>query len=197
MKSAIEDYLRTMYSIFEKKHSELDEKTRKVSKKASDVNKKTKAVKDVNKKVKAVDIAKELKISRASVSAMVKKLAKMKYVDANLYSKISMTKKGEKEARRIMHNHRVIEVFLTDVLGYDLKKVHNEAHRLEHAFSESSIRKLDEFLGNPTISPFGKRIHTKKMKTTIICDSGAGNHKHPVCIKLHDKKSEGRLQVQS
>ena len=110
---SIEDYLRTMYYLYEK---------------------------DKAKGIRSVDIAKELKISKPSVSEMVRKLAKKGLIRANPYSDIFFTDKGLKEAKIVMHNHRIIEVFLKDVLDYNLNKVHEEAHRLEHAFSEESIK---------------------------------------------------------
>jgi DtxR family Mn-dependent transcriptional regulator len=89
---------------------------------------------------------------------MLKKLAENGYSKLAPYSKIFLTSKGLKEARRVMHNHRVIEVFLKKILKYDLSKVHEEAHRLEHAFSEEAIKRLDKFLNHPTRSPHGYDI---------------------------------------
>lgn len=136
-----EDYLRTIYSLYENQ-------------------------KDKSKGLRAVEIAKILNISKPSVSDMIKKLIKEGCVKAKPYSNIFFTKKGLKEAKKVMHNHRVIEVFLKEVLNYDLRKVHEEAHRLEHAFSEESIKRLDRFLGNPKRSPYGRLIpHNKKLKS--------------------------------
>ena len=105
------------------------------------------------------DIAATLGISKASVSEMLKKLANNHYINSERYSKISLTKKGVREAKRITHNHRVIEYFLKEVLRCPINKIHTEAHKLEHAFSDETLRKLDIFLGNPVVSPYGKRIH--------------------------------------
>ncbi len=133
MNVSIEDYLRVIYSLFERSR-------------------------DKYEGIKSIDISKELKITRPSVSGMVKKLVRLGYIKCNRYSKIFMTRKGENEAKRIMHSHRVLEVFLADVLGYDISEVHEEAHRLEHAFSEESIKRLDLLLDNPKMSPSRKKI---------------------------------------
>ena len=136
MNVSMEDYLRTLYALYERLEAKSDG-------------------------IKSVDVAKELGISKPSVSEMIKKLIKRRYLKARLYSKIYLTKKGMNEARRIIHNHRVIEVFLKGVLEYDINKVHGEAHRLEHAFSEESVKRLDKFLNNPKSAPNGKPIpHT-------------------------------------
>ncbi|MCP3686395.1 MAG: metal-dependent transcriptional regulator [bacterium] len=137
MSVSAEDYLRTIYYLSEKQA-------------------------DKKLGIKAVDVATELNISKPSVSAMIKKLISLGFLRANPYSKIFFTEKGRNEAKRVMHNHRVIEVFLADVLKYDQKKVHDEAHRLEHAFSEESIKRLDAFLKNPKKSPHGETIPHEK-----------------------------------
>ncbi len=133
MNISIEDYLRAMYAVYEKQD-------------------------DKSEGIKSIDLARMLNISKPSVSGMIKKLIRLGYIKAKPYSKIHFTKKGFQEAARVMHNHRVIEVFLKNVLDYNADKVHEEAHRLEHAFSEESIKRLDSFLKNPKISPLGKKI---------------------------------------
>ncbi len=138
MNISTEDYLRTIYFLYEKQEDE-------------------------SKGVKSIDIAKELKISKPSVSKMITKLISKKYLKAKPYSNIHFTKKGLKEAMRVMHNHRVIEVFLKNVLNCNLNRIHEEAHKLEHTFSEYTIRKLDSFLNNPKVSPYGKLIPHNKI----------------------------------
>lgn len=129
-----EDYLRAMYLIYEKQI-------------------------DKSLGIKSIDISKELKVSKPSVSEMVKNLAGKEYVKLKPYSNIFFTKKGLDEAKKITHNHRVIEVFLKKTLKHNLKKVHEEAHKLEHAFSDESIRRLDKFLKKPKVCPHGEAIH--------------------------------------
>ncbi|MBU0758610.1 MAG: metal-dependent transcriptional regulator, partial [Nanoarchaeota archaeon] len=110
MQISTEDYLRIMYSLFER-------------------------AEEPEKGIRSSYIALSLGISKPSVSSMLKKFKEQRLVRCSPYSKIFFTKKGEKEAKRIMHNHRVIEVFLRKILRYDIRKVHEEANRLEHAFS--------------------------------------------------------------
>lgn len=133
---SVEDYLRNIYSLYENLN---DKKTG----------------------IKSVDVAKKLKVSKPSVSAMLKKLIKKGYLKAEPYSNIFFKKKGLSEAKNITHNYRVIEVFLVDMLGHTADEVYDEAHKLEHAFSKETIRKLDKFLHNPMLCPHGKKIHEK------------------------------------
>ena len=109
--------------------------------------------------ISSIDIAKDLNVSKPSVSEAIRKLKDMDLVIAEPYSKIFLTDEGKKLAKKIIHNHRVIEYFLRETLKCDLNTIHNEAHKLEHALSDDTIERLDSFLGNPKISPYGKRIH--------------------------------------
>lgn len=129
----MEDYLRTIYNIYESQGEE-------------------------SYGIRSVDIASALKISKPSVSAMIKKLTEKGYLKSKPYSDIFFTPKGLKEAKRITQKHRIIEVFLKKTLKYNVDLIHKEAHMLEHAFSEESIKRLDNFLNNPKTCPHGKKI---------------------------------------
>ena len=114
---------------------------------------------DADDGIRSKDVADRMGISKASVSVMLRKLARLGYVDAEPYGRIHLTDKGFSRARDLMYTHRIIEVFLIDVLGFtpETASVHEEAHRLEHAFSPESIRRLDAYLNHP------ERTHTNKI----------------------------------
>ena len=108
--------------------------------------------------LKSIDVAKYLNISKPSVSEMVRELNKEGLIFYKKYSKLKFTAKGQKIARKLTSKHRIIEIFLKDLLKINSKDIHEEAHRLEHAFSDKSIDKLREILGNPKKDPHGKPI---------------------------------------
>jgi DtxR family Mn-dependent transcriptional regulator len=136
MNISLEDYMRTIYALYE----ELPIK---------------------EEGIKSTDIATAMGVSKPSVSSMIRKLTELGFIEAEPYSRIHLTTIGLKEARRIMHKHRVIEVFLCDVLGFGKEEVHDEAHRLEHAFSDETLKRLDKHLQKPGSSPLGKKIPRK------------------------------------
>lgn len=111
-----------------------------------------------DKFVRSVDIASNLDISKPSVSAMLKKLSTQKYIKMQPYSQISFTAKGLREAKKLTYKHRIIEVFLHKILKYPKNKIHEEAHKLEHAFSYKAVKRLDSFLGYPKYCPNGFKI---------------------------------------
>ena len=134
IKKSQEDYLRAMYELRERQSD-----------------------KDIG--IKKAEVADMLKISKSSVTQMMKKLLKDGMIKMDLYSRIFFTKKGLVFAEQITCKHRIIEVFLRDILGYkSLEEINEEAHKLEHGFSDNAIKRLDNFLGNPKECPHGEVI---------------------------------------
>lgn len=110
------------------------------------------------KELKSIDLAHYLQVSKPSVSEMVQELDRDGLITYKKYSKLKFTSNGRKIAQRLTSKHRLIEIFLKNVLKISSRNIHNEAHRLEHAFSDESIVKLKKFLGNPKKDPHGKPI---------------------------------------
>ena len=109
-------------------------------------------------KIKSIDLAHYLNVSKPSVSEMVQELDKEGLISYKKYSKLRFTPRGRIIAKKLTSKHRLIEMFLKNVLKVKSKKIHQEAHRLEHAFSDDSIAKLRKLLGNPKKDPHGKPI---------------------------------------
>ena len=61
-------------------------------------------------------------------------------------------------AKKLTRKKRLVEVFLYEKLGHELIEVENEAHILEHAFSDDTIDRLNKYLKNPKKCPHGKQI---------------------------------------
>ena len=111
-----------------------------------------------NQDVRSVEVADYLDITKPSVSEMLKNLYKDGFIQYKKYSKIQFTKKGLNTAKNLTASHRIIETFLKDTLKINPQNIHNEAHKLEHAFSDESIEKLRILLKNPRTDPHGKPI---------------------------------------
>lgn len=114
--------------------------------------------------VSTTEISKELNVSGASVTGMLKRLATMGLVNHSLYKGVKLTKAGTKVALEIIRFHRLLETYLKEKLGFSLDKVHEEACRLEHFISEEFIDKITEQLGDPKFDPHGHPIPTKEGK---------------------------------
>ena len=108
------------------------------------------------------DIAVRLAISPASVSGMVRRLADQGLITHEPYRGVRLTGQGRSAALRTLRRHRILECYLTEVLGYPWDRVHDEAERLEHSASEELIERMAAALGNPVHDPHGAPIPTRE-----------------------------------
>jgi DtxR family transcriptional regulator, Mn-dependent transcriptional regulator len=112
----------------------------------------------LGKPAKTTDIAAELKVSPASVTEMLQKLAEEGYVIYEKYKGVTLTEEGNRIGSKIKRRHRLLERFLVDILGVSNEKSHEEACRLEHTISDISEKSLCQMMNNPQTSPKGKPI---------------------------------------
>jgi DtxR family transcriptional regulator, Mn-dependent transcriptional regulator len=103
-------------------------------------------------------LAKRQRVSAASASAMVKKLAALGLAEHAPYRGVSLTHAGEQVALEVIRHHRLLELYLAETLGIGVDDVHDEADRLEHALSEELEARIDRALGFPTHDPHGDPI---------------------------------------
>lgn len=103
-------------------------------------------------------IGASLAVAPGTVTAMVKTLEKGGLLIYEPYSGVRLTAGGRRMALHVLRRHRLIELFLVEVLGLDWSEVHDEAERLEHAMSDKLIDRVDAFLGHPRVDPHGDPI---------------------------------------
>jgi DtxR family Mn-dependent transcriptional regulator len=103
-------------------------------------------------------ISTALSVAPGTVTAMVKTLAESGLVTYEPYSGVRLTLAGRQLGGHVLRRHRLIELFLVQVMGMDWSEVHAEAEKLEHAVSESLIERMDDMLGSPTVDPYGYPI---------------------------------------
>ena len=103
-------------------------------------------------------LATSLGVVPGTATTMVKTLAESGLVHYEPYAGVRLTAAGEKLASLVLRRHRLIELFLVEVLGMNWSEVHDEAERLEHAVSEGLIDRIDEMLGRPSVDPHGDPI---------------------------------------
>lgn len=111
-------------------------------------------------KVTTSDIARRMNISAASVTSMIKKLSDRNLVRYVPYYGVQLSEAGKKMALKLIRNHRLLELYLTKVLGLSWDKVDAEAERLEHVVSDELMDKINEALGGPKFDPHGSPIPT-------------------------------------
>ena len=111
-------------------------------------------------------LCRELAVSAAAASEMVRKLADAKLVEYRKYYGANLTKEGRRVALSVTRRHRLWEVFLIESLNFAWDQVHALADQLEHIGSEELVDRLDDFLGNPTHDPHGDPIPAKDGRIT-------------------------------
>jgi DtxR family Mn-dependent transcriptional regulator len=108
--------------------------------------------------VKGARLAKTMGVSRPAVAATLRRMVRDGLIKVNANKDIALTKRGFKTADDLQRRHRIVERWLTDILGFDWAKSDAEAHRLEHVMSDEVIERLNELLGRPATCPHGNPI---------------------------------------
>jgi DtxR family Mn-dependent transcriptional regulator len=103
-------------------------------------------------------LAERLSVSPASVTNMMKRLARLRLVRHTPYRGVELTEAGEKVALEVIRHHRLLELYLSRHLGVSLDRVHDEADRLEHVISEDLEERIAASLGQPGLDPHGDPI---------------------------------------
>src|SRR5262247_4783165 len=103
-------------------------------------------------------VASALSVTPGTATTMVKALAESGLVEYEPYSGVRLTSAGDKRAGLVLRRHRLVELFLVQVMGMSWDEVHDEAEKLEHVVSERLIERIDEMLGRPTRDPHGDPI---------------------------------------
>jgi len=105
-------------------------------------------------------VAAALGVTPGTATTMVKALAESGLAEYAPYSGFRLTPSGEKLAGLVLRRHRLVELFLVNVMGMSWAEVHEEAEQLEHVVSERLIELIDQMLGHPTHDPHGDPIPT-------------------------------------
>ncbi len=113
---------------------------------------------DESQPVIAARIATETGVSASTMFATLRRLAADGLITISRRKEIHLTDEGQQIAEKIVRRHFLTERFLTDLLGLDWVKAHQEAHRLEHAISQEVEERLAKLLNYPTTCPHGNRI---------------------------------------
>lgn len=152
VKSRLEDYLTTIYRLEE-----------------------------VFGNAKITDISRELKVSPATVSKIMRKCEEKNLVKRRKYRYVELTNRGRKIAEQIIRKHRIVEVFLSSTLGFNELESHQFAHYLEH-LPDVVIERIYVLIGKPGYCPHGNIIPGSNINISnnIICLTNA--NKDQKCI---------------
>ena len=121
-------------------------------------------------------LAAALGVAPGTATTMVKALAESGLVEYEPYNGVRLSPAGSRLAALVLRRHRLIELFLVQVLGMRWDEVHDDAEQLEHVVSERLIERIDELLGHPEVDPHGDPIPSregelvsKQLDTLLTC----------------------------
>ena len=100
----------------------------------------------VNEKVRSIDVARALKVSRASVNKSLGGLKQDGYIEQEPYGAIFLTDRGFEVAKETRKRHNALRKFLTKVLNVSYETADVDACEMEHAISEETAEKLYKYL---------------------------------------------------
>lgn len=146
--------------------------------------------------VSPADIAESLEVRAPSVTGMLARLAESGLITYEPGRGARLSQRGVVEACRVIRRHRLVELFLTRVLGLDWSEVHVEAEALEHAISPRLEKALAAYLGEPVEDPHGHPIPTAEGRMTRrklqrLCDFHSGQQ---AVIREVQDDDPGRLR---
>ena len=104
------------------------------------------------------EVAARLGVAPATATSMLKKLGELGLVEYRPYKGVTLTLAGERVALEVIRHHRLIEAYLSEALGMDDDRVHEEAEVLEHYISEELELLIAAKLGEPSHDPHGTPI---------------------------------------
>ena len=125
------------------------------------------------------NIARAMQLSPPTVHEMIGRLTDDGYVDRKPDKSLEFTASGREHASYIVRRHRMIERFLTDVLGIPWDEVHEEAERIEHAMSPVLEERMRAAIGDATTCPHGHPIvEGARERGSLLADVEVGADVH-------------------
>jgi DtxR family Mn-dependent transcriptional regulator len=111
-------------------------------------------------------IAEAMDLKSSSVTGMIQKLASTDppLVDYRKHHGVILTPEGERAALQTIRNHRLLEKFLHETMGFPWDEVHEEAHQLEHVISPAFEKRMAQILNDPQYDPHGAPIPTHDLQ---------------------------------
>lgn len=129
--------------------------------------------------------------SAQAISSMVRRLGDEGYLVHEPYRGVHLTLEGEKIAMPALRRHRLVEVFLVRVMGYDWAAAHEHADVFERGVNDELEDRIDELTGHPTRCPHGEPIPDRKgvmpgLRDVPLLDVPSGSDCIISRVRTHD-----------
>ncbi len=141
--------------------------------------------------VSTTSLAERLHVSAPAVPRMLKRLRNAGYVIHKPYQGIELTPRGREEALRELRRHRILEVFLVNVMGFSWDEAHEHADEMGKGLNDTITERMAEMTQNPTRCPHGEPIpdldgKLPDIKDVCIMNLGVGHIGTISRVRTHD-----------
>jgi DtxR family Mn-dependent transcriptional regulator len=109
-----------------------------------------------------------LSVSAPTVSNALARLKRDGWVDIASDRSVTLTESGTATATSLVRRHRILERWLTDVLGFDWASADVEAERISSAISDAVVDQLDSSMGSPATCPHGNVIPGREANFGVL-----------------------------
>jgi DtxR family Mn-dependent transcriptional regulator len=132
-------------------------------------------------------------VTAGTATTMVKAIADSGLARYAPRAGVRLTRSGEQLALHVLRRHRLLELFLVEILGIDWSDAHAEAEELEHVISEMVLARIDQLLGHPSVDPHGDPIpsSTGTLETPDVCSlADLQKGQATVIVRIMDQSPE-------
>ncbi len=116
---------------------------------------------DNGRRVTTSALAEKMHVSPAAASSMLKRLEESALIERSSSHGITLLEQGRLGALQLIRRHRLLEVFLVEIMDFTWDQVDVEAHRLEHSVSAEFEERMDRLCNYPSHCPHGDPIPRK------------------------------------
>lgn len=120
--------------------------------------------------VSTTSLAERLNVSAPAVPRMLKRLKSAGYVKHVPYQGVELTERGRVEALKEIRRHRILEVFLVNIMGFSWDETHEHAEELGKGLNDVIARRMAEMTRFPTRCPHGEPIPDESGQLPILDD---------------------------
>lgn len=143
--------------------------------------------------VSTTSLAERLDVSPPAVPRMLKRLRNAGLVNHIPYQGVELTERGTVEALKELRRHRVLEVFLVDVMGFTWDEAHEHADHLGQGLNDEVAERMADMTGQPDRCPHGEPIPNKDgvlptFYDTCIINLGVGQKGTISRVRTHDQE---------
>jgi DtxR family Mn-dependent transcriptional regulator len=125
--------------------------------------------------VSTTSLAERLGVSAPAVPRMLKRLKSSGYVKHVPYQGVELTERGRAEALKEIRRHRILEVFLVNVMGFSWDETHEHAEELSKGLNDAVSQRMAEMTHSPSRCPHGEPIPDEAGQLPEVKDIGIIN----------------------